>query len=132
MGLNSNNMMMQGGTTNLDNSLLGLDGGNMMAGDHNQHHADVDMNNRSIIGYMDGAANENNNNGGMIDTSLMDLNAAMESPKDELMGNNVVPVQTHQADTSYIDGNAENLSMILQPTEVIGGDGAQNNSIMDA
>ena len=81
------------GTTNLDNSLLGLDGGNMMAGDHNQHHADVDLNNRSIIGYMDGGANENDNGvgtGGMIDTSLMDLNAAMESPKEQAIGNNAV------------------------------------------
>ena len=62
------------------------------------------------------------NNGG-IDTSLMDLNAAIESPN-----NQVAP-----ADTSIIDGNAENLSMILHPLkEEMAHENVINTSIMDA
>ena len=76
LGLNQNNMQSSANMgQGMDNSLLGLDGGNMM------NDRDFEMNNRSLLG-LDGGNMMQAEATGMIDTSLMDLKAAMQSPKD--------------------------------------------------
>ena len=76
LGLNQNNMQSSANMgQGMDNSLLGLDGGNMM------HDRDFEMNNRSLLG-LDGGNMMQAEATGIIDTSLMDLKAAMQSPKD--------------------------------------------------
>ena len=59
----------------INTSLLELDGGNMM------HDRDFEMNNRSLLG-LEGGNMMQPEAPGIIDTSLMDLKAAMQSPKD--------------------------------------------------
>ena len=76
LGLNQNNMQSSANMgQGMDNSLLGLDGGNMM------NDRDFEMNNRSLLG-LDGGNMMQAEATGIIDTSLMDLKAAMQSPKD--------------------------------------------------
>lgn len=78
LGLSNNNLMGQEShyqphNNMMDNSLLGLDGGNMGA----MHPQEHDMN-RSILGALDGN-NMIQPEVHAVDTSLMDLNAAIES-----------------------------------------------------
>ena len=75
----------------MDTSLLGLDGGNMM-----MQSPDNQMMDRSLLG-LDGG---NMMGGQPMDTSLMDLNA---------------DIHVGAVDTSIIDGNVFNSSMILHP-----------------
>ena len=80
LGLNQNNMQSSAMGQGMDNSLLGLDGGNMMNGNM-MNDRDFEMNNRSLLG-LDGGNMMQAEATGIIDTSLMDLKAAMQSPKD--------------------------------------------------
>ena len=66
LGLNQNNMQSSANMgQGMDNSLLGLDGGNMM------NDRDFEMNNRSLLG-LDGGNMMQAEATGIIDTSLMD------------------------------------------------------------
>lgn len=99
---------MQPVATGVDTSLLGLDGGNMLQA----------------------------GTPGAIDTSLVDLSAVIHSPQhehqEESLSQNLQASQTSgiRNEASILDGNAENLSIILHPTETIVP--SNDNSMIDA